>query len=81
MNKAIATWPASALPRAADAIIRSIDFIRREWRVYHTVRQLDEMPDYFFRDVGMSRSEITSMIRHGDLDKTRHRRRSQGKKR
>jgi uncharacterized protein YjiS (DUF1127 family) len=46
----------------------------RAWRRRRDRRHIYEMPDYLLKDIGISRSEIDSVVMFGETDMTRRRR-------
>ena len=62
---------ASALMRAAAVIRQTIEAMRQRIRTRRDTEHLSALPDYLLRDIGISRSEIMSVVLFGGRDVTR----------
>jgi uncharacterized protein YjiS (DUF1127 family) len=70
----------SSLPRTAagSAVARTVAVLRQSFerlqdriRARRAAEHLSEMPDYILRDIGISRSEVMSVVLFGGRDVTR----------
>ncbi len=65
----------SGFAATASKVARAMyDQAERAWRRRRDRRHIYEMPDYLLKDIGISRSEIDSVVMYGDTDLTRRHR-------
>jgi uncharacterized protein YjiS (DUF1127 family) len=60
--------------RHAHLVARGWSRLRREFRIRKAIRDLQHMPEHLLRDIGLTPSEIVSVVRYGVADQTRRRR-------
>jgi uncharacterized protein YjiS (DUF1127 family) len=47
-------------------VVRSaVKWLIKEWKVQKTLEHLSELDDHMLRDIGLTRSEIETVVRHG----------------
>lgn len=64
----------AAVARCAGLIATACGHLRREIRIRQAIRHLNSLPEYLFRDIGLTHSEITSIVRNGVADRSRRHR-------
>lgn len=75
MENSFAAASRSGLAASASKVARAMyDQAERAWRRRRDRRHIHEMPDYILKDIGISRSEIDSVVMFGETDLTRRRR-------
>jgi uncharacterized protein YjiS (DUF1127 family) len=53
------------LRRYREALARALHHVTHEWIVKRAIAELQGLDDHMLRDIGLSRSEIESYVRHG----------------
>ncbi|MCT7374170.1 DUF1127 domain-containing protein [Chelativorans salis] len=74
MYKATVLRPPVAFSRGVSFLASSFRHIRRQLRLRRTIRDLESLPDHILHDIGLTQSEIASVLRLGPDDTTRRQR-------
>jgi uncharacterized protein YjiS (DUF1127 family) len=51
--------------RYREGLVRAVRHVSEEWIVKRAIAELQGLDDHMLRDIGLSRSEIESYVRHG----------------
>ena len=59
------------LRRYREALARAVRRVSHEWIVKRAIAELQGLDDHMLRDIGLTRSEIESYVRHGQRSRYR----------
>ena len=59
------------LRRYREALVRAFRHATEEWIVKRAIAELQGLDDHMLRDIGLTRSEIKSCVRHGQRNSYR----------
>ena len=59
------------LRRYREALARAVRHVSEEWIVKRAIAELQGLDDHMLRDIGLTRSEIESCVRHGQRNRYR----------
>ena len=59
------------LRRYREALVRAFRHVSEEWIVKRAIAELQGLDDHMLQDIGLTRSEIESYVRHGQRSRYR----------
>lgn len=59
------------LRRYREALVRAFHHVSEEWIVKRAIAELQGLDDHMLQDIGLTRSEIESYVRHGQRSRYR----------
>jgi uncharacterized protein YjiS (DUF1127 family) len=59
------------LRRYRESLVRAFRHATEEWIVKRAIAELQGLDDHMLRDIGLTRSEIESCVRHGQRNRYR----------